>query len=204
MIDANQNHIKGNPFISYPTVPCNTPNDAFSSLDIFSSPSPDPFNNDPFVPLSCQFGPSISTVSPLSSTCESVLPDSLSKGLVGQSSLSGDSASSCQLFNGMIDSQYPQKGINRPLEFPLPEMNGGRPFSRILNQTRVHLPQTPSTLGNGLSNSLLPMVQSPPLYNSEIMPPIVQNGGVMAISPPPSSSKGGRVQRRQKVKFFFF
>ncbi|XP_034156537.2 disabled homolog 2 isoform X1 [Pangasianodon hypophthalmus] len=203
VIDANQNHLKGNPFISYPTVPCNTPSDApvASSLDIFFNPSPVPFNNDPFAPLSGQFD-SISTDSPLSSNCVSVLADCLLKGPVGQNSLSGDSASSSHFFNGLFDSQYPQKGINQPLEFPLRELNGGTnqtpPFSDILNQTSLHPPQTPSSLSNGLSNSLLPMFQSPPLCKSETVPPIVQNGGVIALCPPPPSSKCGRVQRRQK------
>lgn len=206
MIDTNQNHLKGYPFISCPTVPCNTPSDApfSSSLETIFSPSPVPLNNDPFAPLSGQFGSSISTVSSLSSNCASVFPDCLLKGPVGQNSLSGDSSSSSHLFNGLIDSQYPQKGINRSLEFPLREMNGGKnetlPFSNVLDQTRPHLPQTPSPLCNSLSNSLLPMFQSPLLCKSETMPPIVQNGGVMAICPPPSSAKCGRVQRRQKVK----
>lgn len=205
MIDVNQNHLKVNPFISYPTVPCNTPNDApcSSSLDTFFSPSPFPVNSDPFAPLSGQFGCSISTVSRLSSTCAAVNSDSILKRPGGHNGLCGDSASSGHLFNGLIDSQYPQKGISQPLEFPLQEMNGGKnlppTFSNILNQTMPHLPQIPSPLCNGLSNSSLPMFQSTPLCKSETVPPIVQNGGIMALCPPPPSSKCGRVQRRQKV-----
>lgn len=167
MIDVNQNHLKGNPFISCPTVPCNTPSDASlsSPIDTFFSPTPVPFSNDPFAPLSGQFG------------------------------------SSVHPFNGLTDSQYPQKGIN--LEFPSHELNGGKNqtprFSTILNQTAPSLPQTSSPLSNGLGNSLLPMFQSPLLCKSDTMPPIVQNGGLMALCPPPPSSKCGRVQRRQKV-----
>lgn len=203
-IDANQNHLKGNPFITDPTVPCNTPSDApfSSSLATVFSPSPAPFNN-PFALLGGQFGSSISTVSPLSSSCASVLPDCLLKGPVGQNGQSGDSSSSSHFFNGLIDNQDPQKGINHSLQFSLKEMNGGKnktlPFSSMLDQTRPHLPQTPS-LCNGLSNSLLPMVQPPSLCKSETMLPVVQNGGVMAVCPPPQSAKCGRAQRRQKVK----
>lgn len=207
VIDANQNHLKSNPFISYPTVPCNTPSDApfFSSLDIVFSPSPVPFNNDPFAPLGGQFG--TSTASPLLSNCATVLSRGSQEEQVGQNSLSCDPASSSHVFNGLTDGQYPKKGINQPLEFPLMEMNGKSQtpsFSSILNQTSPHLPQTCSPLCNGLSNSLLPMFQSPPLCKHETMPPIVQNGGLMALCPPPPSSKCGRVQRRQKVNFFFF
>lgn len=175
MIDANQNHLKDNPFISYPSVPCNTPSDALvsSTLDTFFSPSPVPFDNDPFPQNSGQCNSSISTVSPLSSNC-------------------GDSASSSHICNGLTSSQYPQTGSNQPLAFQTP------PFSSLNNQT-PHLPQTPSPLCNGLSNSLLPMFQFPLLCKSETMPPIVQNGGVMALCPPPPSSKCGRVQRRLKV-----
>ncbi|KAF4073124.1 hypothetical protein AMELA_G00255280 [Ameiurus melas] len=201
VIDANQNHLKSNPFISYPTVPCNTPSDApfSSSLDIVFSPSPVPFNNDLFAPLSGQFGSS--TVSPLLSNCATVLPDCLLKGQVGQNDLSGDSASSSHIFNGLTDGQYPTKGINQPLDFPLMEMTGKSQtpsFSSILNQTSPHLPQTCSQLCNGLGNSLLPMFQSPHLCKHENIPPIVQNGGLIALYPPPPSSKCGRVQRRQK------
>ncbi|XP_047007771.1 disabled homolog 2 isoform X2 [Ictalurus punctatus] len=201
VIDANQNHLKSNPFISYPTVPCNTPSDApfFSSLDIVFSPSPVPFNNDPFAPLGGQFG--TSTASPLLSNCATVLSRGSQEEQVGQNSLSCDPASSSHVFNGLTDGQYPKKGINQPLEFPLMEMNGKSQtpsFSSILNQTSPHLPQTCSPLCNGLSNSLLPMFQSPPLCKHETMPPIVQNGGLMALCPPPPSSKCGRVQRRQK------
>ncbi|KAK3527275.1 hypothetical protein QTP86_018616, partial [Hemibagrus guttatus] len=187
VIDANQNHLKGNPFISYPSVPCNTPSDAHfsSTLDTFFSPSPVPFGNDPFAPISGQCISSISTVSPMSSNCASVPPDCLLKGKVGQNSVSGDSASSSHLFNGLTDGQYPHKGNNQPLAFPLRERYDGKN-------------QTPSPLCNGLSNSLLPMFQSPLLGKSETMPPIVQNGGVMALCPPPPSSKCGHVQRRLK------
>ncbi|XP_058239135.1 disabled homolog 2 isoform X1 [Hemibagrus wyckioides] len=203
VIDANQNHLKGNPFISYPSVPCNTPSDAHfsSTLDTFFSPTPVPSGNDPFAPTSGQCNTSISTVSPMSSNCASVTPDCLLKGPVGQNGLSGDSASSSHIFNGQT-GQYPHKGNNQPLAFPLREMNDGKnqtlPFPNLINQTRPHLPQTPSPLCNGLSNSLHPMFHSPLLCKSESMPPVVQNGGVMAICPPPPSSKSGHVQRRQK------
>ncbi|XP_047664988.1 disabled homolog 2 isoform X2 [Tachysurus fulvidraco] len=175
VIDTNQNHLKDNPFISYPSVPCNTPSDApFSStLDAFFSPSPVPFDNDPFPQNSGKWNSSISTVSPLSSNC-------------------GDSASSSHICNGLTSSQYPQTGSNQPLAFQTP------PFSGLINQTKPHLPQTTSPLCNGLSNSLLPVFQFPLLCKSETMPPIVQNGGVMALCPPPPSSKCGRVQRRLK------
>lgn len=202
MFDANQNHLKGNPFISYPSVPCNTPSDAHfsSTLDAFFSPTPVPSGNDPFAPISGQCNTS---VSPMSSNYASVTPDCLLKGPVGQNGLSGDTASSSHLFNGQTDGQYPHKGNNQPLAFPLREINDGKnqtpPFPNLINQTRPHLPQTPSPLCNGLSNSLHPMFHSPLLCKSETMPPIVRNGGVMALCPPPPSSKSGHVQRRQKV-----
>lgn len=147
----------------------------------------------------------------MSSNYASVTPDCLLKGPVGQNGLSGDSASSSHLFNEQTDGQYPHKGSNQPLAFPLREINDGKnqtpPFPNLINQTRPHLAQTPSPLCNGLSNSLHPMFHSPLLCKSETMPPIVQNGGVMALCPPPPSSKSGHVQRRQKVnvqKFSFF
>lgn len=210
MIDANQNHLKGNPFISCPTVPCNTPSDVPfpSSLDVFFSPNPVPSNNDSFVPHSGQFGFSMSTVSPLLSNCASVLPDSLLKGPVGQNHMSGEIASCSNLFNASTDCQYPQKGINQPLEFSLRHINGGKnqtpPFPNILNETRPYLPQPPSLQSNGLCNSLHPLIQSPPLCKSETMPPILQAGGVMALCPPPPSSKCGHVQRRLKVNVYSF
>lgn len=206
VIDANQNHIKGNPFISYLTVPCNTLSDA--PLDVSFSPSPVPLNNDPFAPLSGQFGSSISTVSPLSSNCASILPYSLLKGPVGQNSLTGDTAFSAHLFNRITDCQYPQKGICQPPECPLKEMNSGKnltpPFSNILNQTSLHLPKITSPLFNDLRNPLHSMFQSSSLAKSETMPPAVQNGEVMALCPSPASSKAGCVQMRPKVKALVF
>lgn len=189
MIDANQNHLKDNPFISYPSVPCNTPYDApFSStLQTFFSPVPD--------------GSPISAVLPQPSNCALVPPDCPFKGPVG---LSGNSASSSQLSNGLIDGQYPQKGMNQPLELSLGGSHNRKiytdPLSNLFNPKRPHLPQTPYPLCNGLSNSLLPPFQSQLFCKSETMPLIVQNGGVMALCPPPPSSKSGRAQRRLKVK----
>lgn len=53
MIDTNQNHLKGNPCISYLSVPCNTPTDMALpvSLDLFPPSSSNPFSNDPFAPF---------------------------------------------------------------------------------------------------------------------------------------------------------
>ncbi|KAF7688738.1 disabled homolog 2 isoform X2 [Silurus meridionalis] len=159
VIDANQNHLKDNPFISYPTVPCNTPTDApFSSvLDKVFSTSPVPFSNEAFNPLICQFGTSISNVSPMLTNCTSVISDCYMKG---------------------------------EKKSPL--------FSNLNDQTKLYLPQIPSPLCNGLSNSLLPILQSPPVCKSQAVPPVLHNDGVIALCPPPPSSNCGRVQRRRK------
>ncbi|XP_053341640.1 disabled homolog 2 isoform X1 [Clarias gariepinus] len=201
VIDANQNHLKTNPFVTYPTVPCNTPSDALfsSSLDVFFSSSPVPINNNTFTLYKGQSGSSVSIVSPLSN-CTLGLPNCLLKGPVGQNGLNVDSVSTSHPFNELNNKQYPQKGIDQALEGSLGEMNSGKnqfpPFSNMHIPTRPQLPQTPSPLCSDLGNSLLSMFQSS--CKSETMQPIAQNGGVMALCPPPPSPKSGRVQRRQK------
>ncbi|XP_076867385.1 disabled homolog 2 isoform X2 [Brachyhypopomus gauderio] len=196
VIDANQNHIKGNPFISYPTVPCNTPNDLPSSLDTFPTPSPDPFSNDPFPPVSGQ-----DDSLPLSSSSEAGLLDGLLNGPITCNSLTGDSASNAQPFKELPDGWCPQRNTDAPVEVlskngsgalsvPLQAPPNCNPFDKVL--------QSPSPFGGGLSQSLLPLVQAPSLFCGETAPPVVQNGGVKPLCPPPASSKPARVRGREK------
>ncbi|TSO37117.1 Myosin heavy chain, fast skeletal muscle [Bagarius yarrelli] len=195
VVDANQNHLKGNPFISYPSVPCNTPSDApFSStLDPFCSPSQVLSSNDPFALISSQCDPQILT---LSSNGASVSPDCPLTGSVWQNSPSGDTTSQCHLFKGLIDGQYPQED-----KLPLRERNEVTDqtptFPSLFNETSDLTPN-PALLNNSAANALLSIFQSPLQCKRETMPPIMHHGGVLTLCPPPPRSKCGRVQRRPK------
>ncbi|XP_026875877.2 disabled homolog 2-like [Electrophorus electricus] len=205
VIDANQNHIKGNPFISYPTVPCNTPNDGpfSSSLALFRTPSPDPFSNDPFPPVNSQ-----DDFLPLSSNCETGPLDGLLNRPIACNSLTGDSAPNGQLVKDLSDGWCPKNTVDAPVEFLSKNVKGSSPLSVPLQAPpfctmfdKVVLPvlPTPSPFGSGLSQSLHLSVQTPPLCCGETAPPVVRNGGVMPLCPPPASSKHGHVQGRAKV-----
>ncbi|XP_022523486.2 disabled homolog 2 isoform X1 [Astyanax mexicanus] len=185
VIDANQNHLKGNPFVSYPTVPCNTPCDApFSStLDIF--PSPDPFSNDLFAPRNGEASSSPSPISSsniqsvLMSNQQSILFDCVLNGVVENKDLNGET--NCTPFseklvksmNGSAGFSASNSLMNLSVQPPPPSVD-----------TMVSMAPTASVLFNGLSKSELSLFQTPPFCNSE------------TIRPPPPNSKSGR--RREK------
>ncbi|KAI4875760.1 hypothetical protein NFI96_024277, partial [Prochilodus magdalenae] len=189
VIDANQNHLKGNPFISYPTVPCNTPNDTpFSSLDAFPTPSPDQCNNDPFASHCGQVDccPSAILSDHIPSNQETGLLDCLLNEPVEHNGLNGDSSSDGLSFLGLTNGWSSQRSMNDPFRFP-----GNNPFVNPSVQPpscNTHddliLPVAqPLSL---LSKSVLSAFQTPPLRNNE------------TVLPPPPNAKTDRVRRRVK------
>ncbi|XP_062844532.1 disabled homolog 2-like [Trichomycterus rosablanca] len=188
VIDANQNHLKGNPFVSYPTVPCNTPNDIFSSfMDMFPTPSPDPFSNDPFVTLNGQIDSSIFHNLSLSSNDRVTFPDCYLNG----SDLDNHSV------NELID-KFPSRNLNGCSNPFLKLSDQSPPVRNLFNKT-VPLLQTPSPLCNGPSNLVHLISQPSPLSYTEAISPFLPNNGVIGLCPPPPSSKCGRVRRTEKV-----
>ncbi|XP_072548738.1 disabled homolog 2-like, partial [Salminus brasiliensis] len=193
VIDANQNHIKGNLFVSCPSVPCNTPNDTplSSSFDLFPTPSPDPFSDDPFAPKDGQVDASLSAI--LSTDVQSVLMsdqqtslfDCLLNGIVGNDRLDGDSATDGQSFSKQL-----VKSMNGSVGFfannPLLNLSVPPPLPSSLDKI-VSMAQTPPLVFNGLSKSELSVFQTPPFCNNE------------TIRPPPPNSKSRRVRRGEKV-----
>ncbi|XP_073697043.1 disabled homolog 2 isoform X2 [Garra rufa] len=196
VIDGNE----GKPFISYSSPLSNTPDDkpVSSISDIFPSYSSDPFSDDPFFPLNDQ------SDSMFSSKNESDLSSFLLNGPDFQQSLSEDSSSNSQQFNGLSNAQLSHG--SKVKQLPLGDLNdysnspsSQNPFLRtsmknppILNGLYKSGPQVLQTplLCNGLSKSV-------ELFQT-IPPASVQNGGLMVICPPPPSSKSGCMRRREK------
>ncbi|XP_066516641.1 disabled homolog 2 isoform X1 [Hoplias malabaricus] len=140
VIDANQNHLKGNPFICYPTVPCNTPNDTpLSSLDLVPNSSQDQLDNGQFALDIGQVDASLSAL--------------LSIGVQSDiTSSKGTDLPDC-LFNGPIGPSL-QKNMNDPFKVP-----GNNPFMNLSMQP-------PSVLSNSLSQSELSVFQTSPVCNN--------------------------------------
>ncbi|XP_017553502.1 disabled homolog 2 isoform X2 [Pygocentrus nattereri] len=191
VIDANQNHPKGNPFVSYSTVPCNTPNDTpFSSVDLFPTPSPDQCNYDSLALHSGHIDHSPSAISPndvpsvISSNEGIGLLDCLLNEPVEQNSLNGNFSTNGQPFGGLSEGCSSQKSVSRPVRFP-----GSNPF---MNQS-VQPPSSCDTL----DKIMLPVAQPFSVLCDELCalqsPPLHDN---KAIFPPPP--KINHVRRREK------
>ncbi|KAF4113245.1 disabled homolog 2 isoform X1 [Onychostoma macrolepis] len=193
VIDGNQGNL-----ISYPSPLSNTPDDkpVSSISDLLPIYSTDPFSDDPFSPLNDQ------SDSMFSSNNESDLSSFLLNGPDLQQSLSEDSSSNSQQFNGLSSAQLSHESkVKQP---PLSDLNDDsyspfsqNPFSRTSNNPPIL---------NGLYKSGPPVLQTPLSNGSSksmdgfqtIMPTSVQNGSLMALCPPPRSLKSGCMRRREK------
>lgn len=191
---------QGNPFISYPSPLSNTPDDkpVLSISDLFPTYSTDPFSDDPFSPLNDQ------SDSMFSSNNESDLSSFLLNGPDLQQSLSEDSCSNSQQFNGLSRAQLSH--VSKVNQLPLSDLNddSNSPFSQ--NPFLRTLVNNPPIL-NGLNKTGPPVLQSPLCNGSSksvewfqtILPTSVQNGGLMVLCPPPQNLKSGCTRRREKV-----
>uniref|UniRef100_A0A671QJH9 Disabled homolog 2-like n=1 Tax=Sinocyclocheilus anshuiensis TaxID=1608454 RepID=A0A671QJH9_9TELE len=195
VIDGSQ----GNPFISYPSPLSNTPDDkpVSSISDLFPTYSTDPFSDDPFSSLNDQ------SDSMFSSKNESDLSSFLLNGPDLQQSLSEDSSSNSQQFNGLSNDQLSHE--SKVNQLPLSDLNDDsnslfsqNPFLR----TSINNPP----ILNGLYKSGPPVLQTPLSNGSSKsvewfqtnLPNTFQNGGLMVLCPPPQSSKSGCMRRREK------
>ncbi|XP_056123394.1 disabled homolog 2 isoform X1 [Rhinichthys klamathensis goyatoka] len=201
VIDGKQE----NPFICYPSPLCNKSDDkpvSFTS-DLFPTPSSDPFSDDPFSPLN-DFTQSDSM---FSSNNKSDLSSFLLNGPDLQQSLSKDSTSHSQQFNGLSGAQLSHESPNAQLkQLPLSDLNSDSNSLFSQNPFLSTSMKNPSIL-NGVSKSGPPVLQTPLLCNESsksvalfqtITPPSVQNGGLMVLCPPPQSSRSGCMRRRGK------
>ncbi|KAG1959033.1 disabled [Pimephales promelas] len=201
LIDGKQE----NPVICYPSPLSNKLDDkpvSFTS-DLFPTPSSDLFSDDPFSPLN-DFTQSDSM---FSSNNKSDISSFLLNGSDLQQSLSKDSTSHSQQFNGLSGAQLSHESQNAQLkQLPLSNLNsdGNSLFSQ--NPFLSTSMNNPSIL-NGVSKSGPPVFQSPLLCNESsqslalfqtITPPSVQNGGLMVLCPPPQSSRSRCMRRRGK------
>ncbi|XP_052448723.1 disabled homolog 2 isoform X1 [Carassius gibelio] len=186
---------QGNPFISYPSPLSNAPDDkpVSSISDLFPT-----LSSDPFSPLNDQ------SDSMFSSSSESDLSSFLLSGPDLQQSLSEDSSSNSQLFNGLFNTQLSHE--IKVKQLPLNNLNDENncPFSQNpFLRTSMNNPP----ILHGLYKSGPPVLQTPLLCNGSsksvelfqtILPNSAQNGGLIVLCPPPQSSKSGCMRRREK------
>ncbi|XP_067294804.1 disabled homolog 2 isoform X1 [Pseudorasbora parva] len=193
-----------NPFICYQSPLSHKSDDkpvSFTS-DLFPTPSPNPFSDDPFSPLNDQ------SDSMLSSNNKSDLSSFLLNEPDLQQSLNKDSSPNSEQFNGLSSTQLSHESPNAQVkQLSFSTVNGDSNSLYSQNPFLCTSMNNNPTILNGLAKACPPVFQTPLLCNGSsksmalfqtIPPSSVQNGGLTVLPPPPQSSKSGYMQRRGK------